>query len=154
MRGVIPNFGSNDDDSRDVFGGIFRLPMSVGLSPRAMNDFMAAGTGVLSTDLRVNVEERDDAYVVEALVPGAAKEDVDVTFDDGILTIEVSHDEESESSERNIVYREVSHESCVRQLRFADVDGDNISASMENGVLSLTVPKAAPADTKVHVEIG
>lgn len=152
MRGIIPNFGF-DDDSRDVCGGIFRLPVPIGLSPRSMGEFMAAGTDALSTDMRVNVEERDDAYVVEALVPGVAKEDVDVTFDDGILAIEVSHDEKSESSDRNIVYREVSHSSCVRKLRFADVDGDKISASLENGVLSVTVPKSEPEDTKVHVEI-
>ena len=152
MRGIIPNFGF-DDDSRDAFGGIFRLPVPVLPSPRSVSDFMAAGADVLSTDMRVNVEDRDDAYVVEALVPGVSKEDVDVTFDDGILSIEVSHDEKSESSDRNIVYREVSHSNCVRKLRFADVDGDKISASLESGVLSVTVPKSEPEDTKTHIEI-
>lgn len=154
MFGIVPNFGRVNRGGRDVSVDMFGLAPFFQMGPGLMNDFAAAGTDILSTDIRVNVEDCDDKYIVDAMVPGAAREDVDVSFDDGILSIEIAREESEEETKRNIVYREVSTMKCVRKMRFLDVDGSGIEATLSDGVLKVTLPKSTPEDTKVHVEVN
>ena len=80
----------------------------------------------------VDVFENEEHYLVRADVPGVDKEHIDIRFHDGELRLEATrHD-----GERGVVYR--------RSLGFGDdVDPDAIEASLDEGVLSLTLGKAA-----------
>ncbi len=91
-----------------------------------------------------DVEETDDAYTVELDLPGVAREDVDIQLDDRRLT--VSGDIE-EKERTGILHRRTRR---VGRFHFSvtlpgDVDPDGVSAHLQDGVLTVHVPKAAQA---------
>ncbi|MBX0323318.1 Hsp20/alpha crystallin family protein [Halomicroarcula sp. F13] len=92
---------------------------------------------------RVDVVDENDAYVVTADLPGFGKDDLDVYISDQTLAIEADHSHEAEETEVNYVRRERSHRSLSRRVRLpGSVDEDDVSASMDDGVLTVRIGKA------------
>jgi HSP20 family protein len=99
--------------------------------------------------LPVDIRQTDAAYILEASVPGFSPEDVEVTFDNGILTIRGERREQGEKTEGEYVRRERRLASVFRQVTLpSEVEADRISAGFENGVLTVTVPRVAKAQPK------
>lgn len=95
----------------------------------------------------IDIYREDSNYVVEADLPGFTKEDIDIQFKGDILSISASlNEEEEDTSNKNYFYRSRRSTHFEKQVRFKDVDGENINASYENGVLKVTLP------TKVNEE--
>ena len=91
-----------------------------------------------------DVEETDDAYTVEIDLPGVAREDVDIQLDDRRLT--VSGDIE-EKERKGILHRRTRR---VGRFHYSvtlpgDVDADDVSAQLHDGVLTVRVSKSAQA---------
>ncbi|MHB8534218.1 MAG: Hsp20/alpha crystallin family protein [Sulfuricaulis sp.] len=105
----------------------------------------------------MDVKERDDAYVIVADVPGAKKEDIDITLENGILTItaETRSEQEEKQGER-LLRQERRYGKYVRSLRLGtQIDEKQIKADYKDGVLALTLPKAEevkPKKIKVDVK--
>lgn len=98
----------------------------------------------------LDMTETDEACFVKADLPGFDKKDIKVTFNKaGFLTISAERNQEKEEKNDNYIFRERSTGSFSRsiKLNFA-VNQQNISASYENGVLSLTLPKTK--DSGIH----
>lgn len=93
-------------------------------------------------------EENDQVFVKMAL-PGLKEEDVKISLEDSMLTVSASTKEETkDESKKKYYYR--SMESSYEQ-RFnlpCKVDGDKADAKMENGVLTITLPKAEELKAK------
>lgn len=94
---------------------------------------------------RVDLAETDDAYHIHVDVPGMRKEDIDISFQNGELT--VSGERRAETSEtdekRNYMRVERSYGRFYRSFALPNtVDIDKIEANYENGVLNISVPKA------------
>ena len=106
--------------------------------------------------LPVDIRQTDEAFVIEASVPGFKPDEVEVTFDDGVLTIKGQHDEEQEQKQGEWVRRERRLASVYRQVGLpAEVRAEEISASFQNGVLQVNVPRAQRAQPKrIHVTAG
>ena len=110
-----------------------------------------SGEGAVSP--RLNVSETDKAFEVQAEMPGVKKEDVKVAVEHQRVTIEGESKHESERREgENMLYTERSASKFMRSFMLpAEVDEANAEARMENGVLTLTLPKkqgsAAPRIT-------
>lgn len=99
--------------------------------------------------LPVDIRQTDEAYVVEASVPGFAPEDVEVTVDQSVLTIRGNRKQESEENRHGWIRRERRATSVFRQIGLpAEVREGEISASFENGVLTVTLPRAQKAQPK------
>ncbi|MDD4615908.1 MAG: Hsp20/alpha crystallin family protein [Alphaproteobacteria bacterium] len=103
-------------------------------------------TEAAAMPVALDVSEDDKAYRVTAELPGLSEKDVDVSFDDGILTIrgekKVERDEEKDTW--HIVER--SYGSFQRRLALSnEVDQDKIDAKFEKGVLNVTLPKLPEA---------
>ena len=94
--------------------------------------------------LPVNVRETQNGFEVEAPVPGFAPGDVDVTFADGLLTIKAERQERNEVVEEGQqLAREFAWGTAVRRLTLSgDVDPEHIEAEIENGLLTVHLPKA------------
>ena len=94
--------------------------------------------------LPLDVRQTDEAYHIEASVPGFRPDEVEVTMDDNVLTIRAQHVGTEEGDRRGgYVRRERRQASVFRQVGLpAEIRGDDISASFENGVLLITVPRA------------
>ena len=99
----------------------------------------------------VDVEETDDAWIVEADVPGVMKEDVNVDVQDRELVI---HGEIKERERTGMMRRRTRRtgEFDYRVTLPHDVDADNIDANLDGGVLRVRIPKTARAQSK-HVEV-
>src|SRR5262249_54467703 len=82
--------------------------------------------------------------------------DVEITFQDGILSINARRSEEREQKERDWVRREVFFGNLRRQISLpGDVQAENIKASFDNGVLTIEVPRARrPEPTRIQVQPG
>ena len=94
-----------------------------------------------------SVWEEDDAYHVELDVPGVAKEDVEVTFDKGQLTITAERKAAEEESSR--WHEERSYGKAVREIALSTpVDPDSITAELTDGVLHVAVAKKPEAQPK------
>lgn len=108
----------------------------------------------------INVKENDKCYTVELGAPGMAKEDFHVHInDEGNLTVKLESKHETKNEDKNTRYlrHEFSYSKFEQTLILPDdVDKNKISAHVENGVLSVELPKVAPAEVKVarQIEIG
>jgi HSP20 family protein len=96
--------------------------------------------------LAVDVEDRDEEYVVTADLPGYDREDIDIELIEDALRISAEHEEESETGaeegEGHYVRRERRRQSMSRTVSLPGaVDADAASASFTNGVLTVTIPK-------------
>ena len=105
---------------------------------------------------RVDVHERDGNYAITAELPGVDKDDLQVTLENGTLTIEGSvEDESSEEKEGRVVRRERRYGKYSRSFNVGEgVSEADIKAAFRNGVLTLTVPKKdAPAPERKRINI-
>jgi len=98
--------------------------------------------------LPLDIRQSDDAFEIEASVPGFKPEDVDITFEDNVLTIRGTR-RDDEVLRGTYVRRERNVHSVYRQVSLpTEVKADEISASFDNGVLMITVPRAQRAQPK------
>ena len=97
-------------------------------------------------DFRADIRDTGDAYELEADLPGVKKEDIKVDLDNNYLTISAErHAEKDEKDKKgNYVRRERSYGSYSRSFNIKGIDADTISASYNDGVLTLTMPEKTP----------
>ena len=102
----------------------------------------------------VDIKDAGDAFVISADIPGVAPKDIDVSMENGVLTIKGErkneHKEESDGYHRV----ECSYGSFYRRFSLPDTaDSDNIKAKGKDGVLEITVAKREPAKArKINVK--
>jgi HSP20 family protein len=97
----------------------------------------------------VDIAEKNSAYEVTAELPGMDEKDIEVTFSDGVLTIKGEKKEEKEEKDKDYYLSERRFGSFQRTLRVPQgVDADKISATVKNGVLTVTMPKTAEAQKR------
>ncbi len=107
-------------------------------------------------NLKVNIVENENNYTLTAKVPGMREKDIDLEIKDGRMTLKGQVEESQEKEEKHYRMREFSHRSFERSFTIGEgIDQDNISAKLENGVLTVVLPKKEEAKPKtVKVEIG
>ena len=105
---------------------------------------------------RIDAFDRDGALVLRAEVPGIAADDIDVSVEDGKLTLSGSRAFEEETSEQGYHRKEIFEGNFKRTVSLPDTaDIDNITASSKDGILEVTVPmlaEALPRKVTVNVE--
>ena len=131
MFGMIP-FECNDDNFFDLFDNFERK--FFGNSSAALPDF------------RTDIRDAGDRFILEAELPGFQKGDIKLDLKDGILTISAQHSENKEDKDEKGSYirRERRFGSFSRSFDITGVDEERITASYNNGVLELNLPKAVP----------
>jgi HSP20 family protein len=103
----------------------------------------------------MDVESREDAFVISAMVPGIKAEDVDIQIEGEILTIEGEIKFE-EDEKANWLMRERPRGRFSRRIELpAGLEAEKAQASFADGILTLTIPKAPearPRTIKVNVK--
>jgi HSP20 family protein len=101
----------------------------------------AAPETALATPL--DVYETDNSVVLKAAVPGVKPEDLDVTITGDVLTIKGEYKEETQPErKRNYIRQERCYGNFSRTLTLPTaIDANNVSATFENGILTLEMPK-------------
>lgn len=99
--------------------------------------------------MAMDVFEEKDELVVRAELAGVGKDKIDITIDKDSLRIEAEKTDEEKTDERTYFLCERCHGKFMRSLTLPyPVDGDRSSASYENGVLEIRLPKADEAKSR------
>jgi HSP20 family protein len=101
--------------------------------------------------LRTNIKELQDTYVFDINVAGIKKENINIEVNDGYLVINVS--EEKENEDNQYLRREIIHKQCKRKYYIGNVKENQIKASLNDGILSVVVPKEVE-EKKKNIEIS
>lgn len=124
----------------------FREMMQMRRSVDRMMDQAMDGSGwdePMRWALPVDVAENNDAYIVKASLPGVNPDDINITYDNHVLTLSTEMQAEEEKKEERYLLRERRYGSFSRSITLPNVvDPGKIEAQYEAGVLTLTLPKA------------
>ena len=136
----VTRFDPFSDLVDDLFKGFLVRP--VGFEGRAE-------AGQL-TRAKLDVAEKNGAYVVSAELPGVRKEDIHVSVDGAQVTLEAEVKREKEASqEERVLHRERVYGKVTRSFTLPqEVDESKAEAKFRDGVLELTLPKKAAAQRK------
>lgn len=141
MRSYLPMF----DDG--FFGS--------GALDRFFDDF-SAPSGVQVP--KVDIEEMKDHYEIRADLPGFAKDEVNVTYNNDVLTISAKKQAESQKKDeaRHFLRKERSEASFCRQFAVKGIKKESIKADLKDGILTISLPKEAPEveNKPYHIQIG
>lgn len=134
----------------DQFGRLVENMFEDMFAPFTQGSALSQWQGEGAISPRLNVSETDKAFQVQAELPGVNKEDVKVAIEHQRVTIEGETRRENEQREgENLLYSERSASKFVRSFMLpVEVDESGAEARMENGVLSLTLPKKQGSEAK------
>ena len=130
------------------------MSVLTGLDPfaqvsRLFDLFDDRGPAACGCGFDVDVREAEGRYLIEANLPGLERENVNLTVENGVLTIEADQRSETENQGEGYHVRERRVGKVSRSFRLPkEVDADKIGAELKNGVLRLTIPKAESAKPK------
>ncbi|MFY9284225.1 MAG: Hsp20/alpha crystallin family protein [Miniphocaeibacter sp.] len=104
---------------------------------------------------KVDIQDLEDEYLVEADLPGYDKKEINIRLDDGKLTISVNKDEEVDKSDekKNYIHKERKTSSMSRSMYFDNIDEENLKAKLDNGVLKIEIPKRKNNNKSKEIEI-
>ncbi|NLK59288.1 MAG: Hsp20/alpha crystallin family protein [Tissierellia bacterium] len=102
---------------------------------------------------KLDVKETDQAYGIEAELPGIAKEEVSLDLVENRLTISVNREEQKDEEKENYIHRERKTSSMSRSVCLRDADMEKATAKLENGILEVRIPKIEEAEKKKRIEI-
>ena len=93
---------------------------------------------------KTDIRETDAAYILDAELPGFAKEDITAEVNGGYLTIRAEHKSENEKkdSKNNYIRRERSYGSYTRTFDLEGIKSEDITVAYKDGILTLNLPKA------------
>ena len=120
--------------------------------PGSDRELLTAADWMPSAD----VSETDTAYLIKAEIPGVKKEDVKVTLQDGMLTIQGERKMEKEEKDEKFHRIERSYGSFVRSFSLPDdVEESAVQAEFKDGLLNVTLKKSAkPKSKAVNVQVS
>ena len=136
----------------DLFGDFDEFVNQVFRAPTARSD-----NGERAIMPAIDVAETDNAYIVRAELPGVRKEDLDVTINDGVLTINAeTRYEHSEQEKGRVIRQERRYGKYVRSMRLGgEVDESKVTADYTDGILTLTLPKSEEVKPKkIEVKVS
>jgi HSP20 family protein len=103
---------------------------------------------------KLDIQENEREYCVEAELPGVTKEQINLQLkDDGRLTIAVEREENIQEDKKNYVHRERRYSSMQRTIYLRDAKTEGVKAKLQDGVLKITVPKQETHNDTFHIEI-
>jgi len=134
------------------------------ISSRLMNDLFNDLTDgffvkplhgdALPRNIKLDIKENGDAYVVEAELPGVKKEDIHVEIEGGLVTIQAEVKQEDSAEDERMLRRERYVGSVARRFELpVEVNVEQANADYNDGVLVLNLPKLEPKSNVRKLDI-
>jgi HSP20 family protein len=120
------------------------------------HSFFDMGEMFGSSAFRVDIKDKKDHYELDAELPGVTQDQIELTVDDGVLTVSANMNNETKREEEGYVYSERRMGRYQRSFDLEGIKEDGITANYKNGVLTLQLPKkeTAPKSTCRRIPIG
>jgi len=112
------------------------------------NDGFSPAFFGFDNQMRVDIKDNGNNYIIEADLPGVDKKDIYIELRDNILTIGVQRNEITEEERKNYIRKERRTSAVSRSFRVENVKPEDVKAEFKNGVLSITLPKVESEDDK------
>lgn len=105
--------------------------------------------------MKTDVKENENDYELQVEVPGVNKENISIDYENGYVTIaaKTNKSKDEKDKEGNYIRRERYSGSYSRSYYVGDVDRESIKAKLDNGVLSIIVPKTKAEEQKKAIAI-
>jgi len=116
------------------------------------NDFWPVRS-LASDTFKIDVQENDEGYMIEAELPGVKKDEISLEINDGQLNISIKREESVDEQKKNYIHKERRYTSMSRSIYLKDIKQDDIKAKLENGLLSISIPKEARKTNSVAIEV-
>ncbi len=142
MSSLIARGSLFDDFFKDLAPGFYVRPLHGDALPQP-------------AQIRVDVNETDQGYTVQAEVSGVAKEDIHVSIDGNVVTLSAEiKQSDTQTSGEKVLRSERYFGAVSRSFQLpADIDDQTAKAKYDNGVLTLTLPKKkAGASQRLTIE--
>ena len=108
------------------------------------------------SEFKTDIQDKGDSYLLEADLPGFKKDEVTVDLQDGYLTISAAKGlDKDESDKKGKFLRQERYAGSMSRSFYVgdDVESADVSAKFEDGILKISVPKAAPKELPKHTTI-
>jgi HSP20 family protein len=130
---------------RNTNGKLARDPYSLARELLGWDPFFG-GRQVSAFAPTFEVKETTEAFLIKADLPGVDEKNLDINLHNGVLTVAGHRDAEERKEGETFALYERQYGSFTRSFALPDVaDGDRIDAKLEQGVLTLSIPKKAEA---------
>ena len=162
MRRTLFPVTNNDLAARTGRDAAFRDPFAaLQTEMNRLFDDVWSGLGTPAANVesaiaapRIDLKEDDGNWYITAELPGMSEDDVEVTYDDGVLRIAGEKKQETEDQGRNVHVTERAYGRFERQLPLGHgVKDDQIDAAFKDGVLTITAPKAAEKEQTKKINV-
>jgi HSP20 family protein len=140
------------------FRNVEALPQRLGTLQQEMNDLLSTAFGELPTfsmkpgefSPKVDISESDNEIIVSAEIPGVSRDDIRIEVDRDVLSLSGEKREERHKEDGGrVIHHEVRHGSFLRRFTLpCEVNADKTQAKMNDGVLTLQLPKKEPSKGK------
>lgn len=91
--------------------------------------------------MKADIYEKDDKYVIEMDIPGFKKEEVNVDYEEGYVTVTAKKEQEKNDENKNFIKRERVYGEYTRSFYVGNIKEEDIKAKFEDGMLKLKFPK-------------
>ncbi len=130
------------------------------------DDYFSAASNTCFSTPSVDVKETKDAYVLDMDLPGRDEKEINIELNEKILTISSVRNKDENKAEMNTENKsEISSHFLLRERRRADferrfslpedIDSDNVSATFNNGVLSIRIARKAKEEPKrIQIQVA
>jgi HSP20 family protein len=147
MTGLIP-FNKKESGLLDLNFDLFDYDLD-----DVLNRSWPIRHGIARETFKLDIQDKDIEYLVQADLPGVKKEEIKIGLEAGRLTISVEREEKIDEEKKNYVHKERRYTSMCRSMFLADAKSEGIKAKLDEGVLTITIPKEAKAETAVKIDI-
>lgn len=110
----------------------------------------------IPTTPRMNIDilDKEDHYEIHADLPGYAKEDISIEYNDCMLTISAEQKMNTKETKNDYICSERYHGNVSRSIRVGEINPATIKASMQNGTLVISFPKVkeTPKTRKINID--
>ncbi|HIU23669.1 Hsp20/alpha crystallin family protein [Olsenella sp. Marseille-QA0557] len=117
-----------------------------------LDDFLATPSEV-TPGFTMDVEDAGDNYVISAHLPGVTKDEIDVELNEGRLSISVDKKETEEEKNKNYLHKESHEWKASRGIYLKDAATAGLTAKLNDGILTINVPKQQEKQNVTKISI-
>lgn len=147
MAGLVPFNRRNSSLYNNGYTGFYNMLDDF------FNDSWPVKRSLALDTFKVDVQDNEKEYLIEAEVPGINKDEIGLEMNDGKLTISIKREENEEEEKKNYIHRERKVCAMSRSIYLADARQEAIKAKLDNGVLSVVIPKVEKGASAITIDV-